>query len=131
MTPPPPQYYTFARRMALAKAFPEHFTYEPPEAAAAVSGGDFGGEVWGHLGVPWVSPHPLGVPLVSLGVPMSPLVSPHPLGVPWVPPLGALRNSLGCPHFPLVSSGCPHILWVSPFVFLGVPISLGCPLGVP
>uniref|UniRef100_A0A8C3BLD4 Glycogen [starch] synthase n=1 Tax=Cairina moschata TaxID=8855 RepID=A0A8C3BLD4_CAIMO len=31
------RYYTSARRMALAKAFPEHFTYEPPEAAAAVS----------------------------------------------------------------------------------------------
>eukprot|EP00076_Gallus_gallus_P035693 XP_025001231.1 glycogen [starch] synthase, muscle [Gallus gallus] len=31
------RYYTFARRMALAKAFPEHFTYEPPEAAAAGS----------------------------------------------------------------------------------------------
>lgn len=29
------RYYTSARRMALAKAFPEHFTYEPPEAAAA------------------------------------------------------------------------------------------------
>ncbi|KAM4879859.1 glycogen [starch] synthase, muscle-like [Sylvia borin] len=28
------RYYTFARRMALAKAFPESFTYEPPEAAA-------------------------------------------------------------------------------------------------
>ncbi|XP_064360389.1 glycogen [starch] synthase, muscle isoform X1 [Dromaius novaehollandiae] len=29
------RYYTLARRMALARAFPESFTYEPPEAAAA------------------------------------------------------------------------------------------------
>lgn len=38
--PPPflfPKYYMCARHMALAKAFPEHFTYEPHEADA-VSG---------------------------------------------------------------------------------------------
>ena len=86
---PPPQYYTFARRMALAKAFPEHFTYEPPEAAAAVSGGDSGG----GSGVTSVSPgcpHILWVsPFVSLRCPhilwvslKCSWVSPHPLGVP-------------------------------------------------
>lgn len=40
LTPPPflfPKYYMSARHMALAKAFPEHFTYEPHEADA-VSG---------------------------------------------------------------------------------------------
>lgn len=40
LTPGPvlfPKYYMSARHMALAKAFPEHFTYEPHEADA-VSG---------------------------------------------------------------------------------------------
>lgn len=31
---PPSQYYMYARRMALAKAFPDNFTYEPHEPTA-------------------------------------------------------------------------------------------------
>lgn len=45
-----PKYYMSARRLALSKAFPEHFTYEPQEADA-VSGLGATGLDWGG----WVS----------------------------------------------------------------------------
>lgn len=48
---PSPKYYMSARHMALAKAFPEYFTYEPHEADAVSEPGISRGP--GARGLDW------------------------------------------------------------------------------